>query len=216
MTVKIEIYDAVRDIIAQRGFTPEMQTKISLFLTAAKNANALFLGAVEFRPFLGLEQQFLHTQYFQEMESLLLLTKVTRWSTDPRLYQQALQHTAPLWNEWRVISGPLGIGHLNPVGFYQALALGHAMLSQVRITPIIPVDADTADPYVIALRRIEQDNARMIQTQIALLRSSAGHIPVDDRESLIEQKQESVRQTFLKFLGWLTADQPATANPQSV
>ena len=201
--MKIEIYDAVRDVIAQNGFTPEMQTKISLFLTATKNANALFLGAVEFRPFLGLEQQFLHTQYFQEMESLLLLTKVTRWSSDPRLYTEALNYTAPLWAEWRAISGPFGIGHLNPLGFYQALALGHAMLSQVRLTPIIPVDADKADPYVIALRRIEQDNARMIQTQISLLRTSAPQVPREDCESLIDEKQEAVRQTFLKFLGWL-------------
>ncbi len=208
--MKVEIYDAVRDIIAQKGFTSELQTKISLFLTASKNANALFLGAVEFRPFLALEQQFLHTQYFQEMESLLLLTKVTRWSSDPRIYSEALNYTAPLWAEWRAISGPFGVGHLNPLGFYQALALGHAMLSQVRLTPIIPVDADNADPYVIALRRIDQDNARMIQTQIALLRSSAPHVPAEERETLIEDKQESVRKTFLKFLGWLTENPAKT------
>lgn len=201
--MKIETYDAVRDIIAQKGFTPDMQTKISLLLTAAKNANALFLGAVEFRPFLGLEQQFLHTQYFQEMESLLLLTKVTRWSSDPRIYTDALKYTGPIWAEWRGISGPFGIGHLNPLGFYQGLALGHAMLSQFRLTPIIPVDADQADPYVLALRSIEQDNARMIQTQIALLRSASPEMTPDERETLIEEKQESVRQTFLSFLTWL-------------
>ena len=209
--MKVETYDAVRDVIAQKGFTSEMQTKISLLLTAAKNANALFLGAVEFRPFLGLEQQFLHTQYFQEMESLLLITKVTRWSSDPRLYTDALNFTAPIWAEWRAISGPFGIGHLNPLNFYQGLALGHAMLSQIRLTPIIPSDADPADPYVIALRRVEQDNARMIQTQIALLRTISPDISPDEREALIEAKQEIVRQTFLKFLNWLVED-PSTPN----
>lgn len=206
--MKIETYDAVRDVIAQNGFTSDMQTKISLLLTAAKNANALFLGAVEFRPFLGLEQQFMHTQYFQEMESLLLLTKVTRWSSDPRIYTDALKYSAPIWAEWRAISGPFGVGHLNPLGFYQGLALGHAMLSQLRLTPIIPADAAQADPYVIALRRIEQDNARMMQTQIALLRNTSPDISPDEREALIEEKQEIVRQTFLKFLNWLAESAP--------
>lgn len=201
--MEIEDYDAARDTIAQTGFTPELQTKISLLLTAAKNANALFLGAVEFRPFVGLEQQFLHTQYFQEMESVLLLAKVTRWVSDPRVYREAMTYTAPIVKAWQDISGPFGLGHLNPHGFYQGLALGHALLSQIRITPIIPSEAHEADPYVAALRHIEQDNARMLQTQIMLLRSAAPSMPSEEREAIIEHMQESVCQTFAKYLNWL-------------
>jgi len=199
----IEDFDAARDAIAKTGFTPVVQTKISMLLSAAKNVNALFLGAVEFRPFVGLEQQFLHTQYFQEMESVLLLAKVTRWVSDPRVYREALEFTAPIWKEWQHITGPFCIGHLNPLGFYQGLALGHAMLSQLRITPVIPNTVDEADPYVIALRHIEQDNARMLQTQTMLLRCASPDIPADQREALIEEKQEFVCQTFAAFLGWL-------------
>lgn len=199
----IEIYDAARDAIEQTGFTPIVQTKISMLLTAAKNVNALFLGAVEFRPFVGLEQQFLHTQYFQEMESVLLLAKVTRWVSDPRVYREAMQYTSPIWKEWQDITGPFCLGHLNPHGFYQGLALGHAMLSQIRVTPIVPSNVDEADPYVMALRRIEQDNARMLQTQIMLLRCAASDMAAEQRETIIEEKQEAVRKTFVNFLNWL-------------
>lgn len=204
--MEIENYDAVRDHIAQTGFTSALQTKISLFLTNAKYANALFLGAVEFRPFVGLEQQFLHTQYFQEMESALLLGKVTRWVSDPLIYQEGLACTAGIWHEWQEIAGPFGLGHLNPQGFYEGLALGHALLSQLRITPIIPGNIEGANPYATALRRIEQDNARMLQTQILLLRAAAPSMLTDERELLVESKQESVRLTFVKFLNWLCPD----------
>ncbi len=207
--MELQLFDAVRDRLQQTGFTPTVQTKISLFITAAKNANALFLSAVELRPFIGAEHQLLHSQYFQEMESILLLAKVTRWVTDPRVYTESITIAAPLWNEWRLKLGFFGLTALDPRAFYQGLALGHALLSQLKMSPIIPGDADPADPYVTALRRIEQDNARMIQTQINLLRTVAPALPVEEREELIEERQEIIKQTFINFLQWLLKEGPA-------
>ncbi|MGE5385722.1 MAG: hypothetical protein ACM3SV_07530 [Betaproteobacteria bacterium] len=207
--MELELFDEVRDRLQQTGFTPTMQTKISLFITAAKNANALFLSAVELRPFIGAEHQLLHSQYFQEMESILLLAKVTRWVSDPRVYTESVTIAAPLWNEWRLKLGFFGLSALDPRAFYQGLALGHALLSQLKMSPIIPGDADPADPYVTALRRIEADNARMIQTQINLLRTVAPALPSEEREALIEEKQETIKHTFINFLQWLLKDAPA-------
>ena len=200
----LEFYDPVRKLIEETGFTPELQSKISLFLSTAKNANALFLGTVEFRPFIGIEQQLLHTQYFQELESVMLLSKVTHWANDPRIFTEAVNIAAPIISEWRSIAGFFGMGYLEPEGYYRGLALGHALLSQLRLSPIIPLNANPADPYIAALRRIEQDDARIIQTQITLLRSGAPDLSPDTCESLIEAEQDTIRACFLKFLQWLT------------
>lgn len=199
----LELYDIARDALRKTGITPEAQTKISLLIMTAKNINALFLGAVEFMPFAGPEQQLLHAQYFQEMESILLLSKVTRWTTDPQIYMESMPILAPIWNEWRSRCGLSGISALDPRGFYQGLALGHALLSKIRMVPVIPPDIGVADPYAMALHRIEQDNGRMIQSQIALLRTTAPAMAEDERDSLIEEKQELVNAAFDKFLEWL-------------
>ncbi len=199
----LELYDVARDALRKTGMTPSAQSKISLMIMTAKNVNALFLGAVEFMPFVGTEQQLLHAQYFQEMESILLLSKVTRWTTDPRIYMESMPILAPIWNEWRSRCGLSGISALDPKGFYQGLALGHALLSRIRVVPVIPPDIDATDPYAVALRRIEQDNGRMIQSQIVLLRSTAAAMPEDERDTLIEEKQDLVNEVFSNFLQWL-------------
>jgi len=202
--MELENYDAARAAIARNGFTPEIQTKISLFLTAAKNAHALFLGAFELRPFVGVEQQLLHTQYFHEMEAVLLLSKVTRWTTDPSIYTEAITLTAPIWKDWPVVSGFFGMPNLDPEGYYRGLALGHGLLSQLRLAPVIPSDANEADHFVIAMRRIELDNARMQQTQMNLLRTASTELPFERREAMIEEKQAEIQVAFARFLDWLS------------
>lgn len=199
----LELFDTARDALRQTGLTPAAQSKISLMMMTAKNVNVLFLGAVEFMPFVGPEQQLLHAQYFQEMESILLLSKVTRWVADPRIYMEAVPIMAPIWNEWRLRYGMPGIRAIDPKGFYQGLALGHALLSKIRIVPVLPPETDAADPYAMALRRIEQDNGRMIQSQITLLRTTAPSLPEEERDVLIEEKQELVSGVFNQFLQWL-------------
>jgi len=199
----LELFDKARDALRQTGMTPVAQSKISLMMMTAKNVNALFLGAVEFMPFVGPEQQLLHAQYFHEMESILLLSKVTRWAPDPRIYMEAIPIMAPIWNEWRLRHGMPGISAIDPKGFYQGLALGHALLSKIRIVPVIPPEIDLADPYAMALRRIEQDNGRMIQSQITLLRTMAPVLPEEERDLLIEEKQDLVSDVFSRFLEWL-------------
>jgi hypothetical protein len=86
---------------------------------------------------------------------------------------------------------------------YAALALGHALLGRVRLTPAIPENVDDLDPFVTALRRIEQENGRMIQTQIRLLKDAAIPLDVSERECIVAEQQSAVDSVFLKFLDWL-------------
>ena len=194
-------YDAARSAIQKTGFTPVVQTKISLFWGAAKNANAAFLWAVQLYPLAPLAQQWIHSQYFHELESSLLLGRVTRWAAEPKLYTELMGIAAPLVGIGAV--QPFLLPLVTPSTIYRGLASGHALLSQVRLTPVIPANTDEIDPYVAALRRIEQDDARMLQTQIALLRVSSPELPTEEKETVIEEEQERVRGAFLHFLEWL-------------
>ena len=63
------------------------------------------------------------------------------------------------------------------------------------------------DPFVAALRRIEQESGRMIQAQIRLLKDGASPLPMAEREQIIEEKQEAVDEAFGRFLQWIS-DQP--------
>jgi hypothetical protein len=206
-TMDLAAYDAARSAIQKTGFTPVVQTKISSFWGAAKNTNAAFLWTVQFSPLAPLAQQWIHSQYFHELEASLLLGRVTRWDAQPRLYAEAMGIAAPLWEGLRAVQ-PFPMLAFTSRAYYQGLALGHALFSQVRLTPAIPANASETDPYVAALRRIEQDDARMLQTQIALLRVSCPELPPEEKEIVIEEEQERVRGAFLHFLQWLS---PANA-----
>ena len=81
-----------------------------------------------------------------------------------------------------------------------ALAFGHALLARVRLAPVMPAAVDELDPFVVALRRIEQENGRMIQAQIRLLKDGASPLPVEERTRLIEDEQSVVDGAFGRFL----------------
>ncbi|CAN5271795.1 hypothetical protein BH11PSE11_BH11PSE11_28350 [soil metagenome] len=201
--MNIQNFDAARDAIEACGFTPRLQTKISLFLTAAKNANAAFLGAIQLKAFGNVADQYVHRQHFQEMEAVVLLAKVTQWAPDPMLFFEANRFTTPIWAGWQSFAGKQITPEEHTRNMYRGLALGHALLAQIRLTPIIPGNCDEMAPYVVALRQIEQDNANKIQTQIQLLRAVSGSLPKEEAEAIVEEKQAMVSEVFTEFLLWL-------------
>ena len=196
-----ERFDLARDAINARGFDPDIQTKISLFVGATKNMNGALLAAGELQPAPGAAYPFMHGQYSRELEFSTLLARVTRWSGNPQVYLQAAAVIAPLWKEWYGIQGPLS--SLDPRSGYRGLAFGHALLARVRLAPVIPVKADELDPFVVAIRRIEQENGRMIQAQIRLLKEMPVSMSLDERERVVEEEQAIVDEAFTRFLDWL-------------
>ena len=205
MSLKPEHYDNARAAIAARGFGADIQTRISLFLVAAKSVNAAMLGAVELQPKITIAYPSVHGQYCREAEFAALLARVTRWSSNWATYAEGARLTAPLWTQWWQIQWPAGPA-LDPRAAYSALALGHALLARVRTAPLIPERADELDPFVAALRRIEQDSGRMIQAQIRLLKDGASPVPLDERAKILEDKQQAVDDAFRGFLEWLARD----------
>lgn len=198
------LYDQARDRIAANGFTPEIQTKISLLLCAAKNGNALFHSGVQWVPNFGVVQQFILSQYSREIEAVTLLGRTTHWSQNPMLATEGARIIAPLTLAWGQVMAPPG-PMFNPQAAYRGITLGHAQLARIRLLPVIPEKIDPLDPYVVALQRIEQENGRMLQTQIRLLKNIGTELPLEEREALIEQDQLLVDGVFSEFLAWLAA-----------
>jgi hypothetical protein len=201
-----DLFDAARRRLERSGFDPDAQTKIALFLNAAKTSNATFLGAAQLLPVGDLVMQFLQAQQFRELEFVALLSRVTRWSLDPLVYAASGVIVAPLWSHWW--GGTQGATAATPAGaeqVYAGLAFGHALLAHVRLTPVIPAGGDPLDPFAVALQRIEQENGRMLQTQIRLLKEACTELQVERREAVVEEKSQLVEAAFARFLAWLAA-----------
>lgn len=202
-----ELFDAARSRLATAGFDAEMQTRISVFLGAAKNINAALMGEAALLPITGVSQAFVHSQLFREVEAASLLARVTRWSLLWPVYAEAARLSAPLWAELarcRGLAGPT----IDQRAAFNGLALGHALLARVRVTPIIPQHIDELDPYVVALRRIEADSGRLIQLQVRLLQHAAQSRVVDDAEAIVEHEQQVVDDAYGAFLASLAACPP--------
>lgn len=196
------LYDAVRERLAATGFSADNQTRLSLLLMAAKQGNASFHAGSAWLPMQHPAQQFLLSQSFRETEALTVLQKVTQWSTDPACYVEATRLLAPLQTAWAslLFSGAaLGTGP----AYFKGIALGHATLSRIRLTPLLPDGLDPLDSYGVALLRIEQENSRLLQTQIRLLKHLAQDMPLDERETLIDAAQTQVDTVFTNYLNWL-------------
>lgn len=196
------LYDQARDHIAASGLSPTLQTKISLVVSAAKNGNLMFNASLQWMPQLGVAQQFIISQSSREMEAITLLTSATHWDTNPALTIEAARISGPLMMAWSQIMMPPGPA-FNPQAAYRGIALGHAQLARLRLTPVIPDNGNPLDPFIIALHRIEQENGRMLQTQIRLLKNIGTDIPLGEREALVEKEQELVDGVASAFLTWL-------------
>lgn len=203
--MELEIYDAARARIAQGGLSGRTQTKLALFLSATKNINATFLGASICQPSATLAQHFLYLQYCEELQATGLLARVTRWVPEPTLYADAASLVTPIF--CRLAGSPLLPAYDGGHGVLTGLALGHALLSVVRVTPILPSGIDELEPFVVALRYIERNNARLLQTQIRLLKLVALELSLAEREAIIEDNANLVADVFGDFLFWMGQDE---------
>lgn len=212
----LEQYDRIRDRIALAGLTPEIETRIALFVCASKAVNLPFLalaGAALPPAFAwpglggglggggasgagGIVWQHLNSQLFRESEAVALLCRTTRWSPDPSVYLAGAQLVAPLSAE----AARTGFAGLPREGLgIEALAFGYALLATVRLTPILPAGV-AGEAFAVALTRIEQENGRLLQTQIRLLKDGYAEIPLPEREAIIAAKIALVGGVFDRFL----------------
>lgn len=192
----LERYDRIRARIAAEGLTPATQTRIALYLGAVKAAGLPFLFGATMLPAATPQWQAMNEQLFRESEALALLARITNWAFDPWICAQITSVIAPLQAETlrASISG-------DPTGL-DSLALGHARLATVRLAAILP-EEHMPEPFAMALLRIEQENGRLLQTQIRLLKDGLEQVPQDRREEAIAAATRLTREVHRHFLDTL-------------
>jgi len=213
MSDTAKLYDAARAALARSGLDADAQTRIALFVGAAKTINAALLAPHVLAPSTTVAYPFIHGQWFREIESASLLARVTRWSLNPLVYAEGAALVAPIWREWSRIQAS-GAAFGDPAAAYAALALGHALLARVRLAPVLPADVGELDPFVVAIRRIEQEGGRMIQAQIRLLKDGNA-AELAGREQIVEDEQTIVDEAFARFLQWLAGDRDEATTAQA-
>lgn len=187
-----------------KEFSPEAQTRICLFLQGVKSINATILARVEFQPMEWVPYKFMHGQCFKEVELATLLGKSTKWSDNPMVFLAATQFNLSLWQETgaaRFMGGFIKVDR----NFYEYLALSHAFLSVIRFLPLLSVQTSLDTPFMSALKEIEEENGRQIQTQIRLLKDMAIDLPQEEKEQIIEAQRQIVERLFLRLLAEVIA-----------
>jgi hypothetical protein len=197
--MSLEAFNRARAAIARRGFDADTQSRITLFVNAAKSVNATFLATLDLVPGMSVAQEFVHSQYFREVELASLLGRATQWTPNPLVYLEGQALATPLWAALWSIQAPPGPLQ-DEQARYRGLALGHALLARVRLTPVIPADADELTPYVVALRRLDQESGRQIQTQIRLLQDAPVALEPAAREAIVQEEQARVDTAFARLL----------------
>jgi len=198
-----EARDKAALYLKEHGLCDIEQTKITLFVQGTKIANSLIFPRIELQQIDWQPYKFFIYQMYKNMESSYLLAKATKWTWNHLVYWRFQQIAASFWDQadiGRYIASNWTLDETK-VRLYEFLAFSHALLSQIRISPLV-VDLPV-DDYLALINEIEEDNGRQIQLQVRLLKDMEVPLTLDQKEdiSLTERiKVGAVYQKFLKFL----------------
>ena len=144
---------------------PRQQTLVAAFLTSAHGALARQLAFALPMKFESGWQTELNAQFYREAEIISLLMRATTWVPDIALASMA--------GRWEAAWFPKPIEGISD----QSLALvadlatrAHAIHAGIRPAALVPMEANSNDPFVIALRRVEFESSRLLQAQIVFLK----------------------------------------------
>jgi len=187
------------DYFATHALGADAQTRISLFLTTLKQANAMILMKNEFQPMDWRPFALLHRQYHKEIEMTTLLHKFTQWSANPFLYAEAAQASVAFWSRLNINQYLINF-LTQDKNFFEYLAVSHAFMSEVRFVPLFPADQSLDDRFYAALYAIENENGRQIQTQIRFLKEMDLPLTREEKEQIVNTKRQIVGDLFCDLL----------------
>jgi hypothetical protein len=144
---------------------PGQQTRVATFLISAHGALARQFAFTLPMKLESAWQTELNAQLYRETEIISLLLRATSWVPDHTLgYMAASWETA-----W--FPAPIeGIPDRTLAVAAGLAALAHAVHAGIRPAALLPAEANANDPFVMALRRIEFENGRLLQAQILFLK----------------------------------------------
>jgi hypothetical protein len=123
------------------------------------------------------------------------MMRATSWVADFKL--------APLCLSWEVAWLPKpveGVTDWSQSLLIDLAALAHAIHAAIRPAALLPVEANAQDPFVLALRRIEFENSRLIQAQIVFLKGSEFVAIRGSVNTAVERRHQQVRDLWEAML----------------
>jgi hypothetical protein len=187
---------------AEGRVAPAKQTRLASFLITAHQANAQLLQGVELIPFETAWHGVFHSQLWREIELVQLLLRVTRWVPDLALAAEAATWQSFWWRQ-QIEIGATAMRDGAERSAVAATALGHALHSIVRLTPLLPQGAAQDDPFNAALVGADLEAGRMIQAQIRFLKELPFGLDRTEIERLVAEKRDAVSDLWQGFVATL-------------
>jgi hypothetical protein len=186
----------------KNGRIPALQqTRVSAFLMSAHGALAGQLGVALPGSLHHGWQVEMHSQYCREMEILSLLGRATSWVPDPALGLM-------IW-QWQLAWVPRqisGVADRMQGTLIDIAAFGHALHAVIRPAALLPEGYPDADPFALAMRRIEFESGRLMQAQILFLKGPQ-LVPVRDAvASAVERRHAQIRELWQNMLHSIEVD----------
>ena len=183
---------------------PRQQTRVAAFLISAHGALARQLAFILPGQMKAGWQTELNAQLYREAEIVSLMLRATSWIIDPEL--------VILLASWEAawLPKPLtGRSDQTQALTIDIAALGHAVHAAIRPAALLPNEVLAEDPFVMALRRIEFENGRIMQAQISFLKGQ-DLLPYRDMvNSAVEQRHQQVRALWDTMLRGIGVERPA-------
>ncbi len=180
---------------------PAQQTRVAAFLLSAHCAQARQLAAALPAHLHHPWQLELHSQFCRQMEIISLLARSTSWVPDPSLWYRVWQ--------WEMAWLPRPARMTSDV--YHSLlvdlaAFGHALHAGIRPATLLPEGVAPADPFVLAMRRIEFESGRLLQAQILFLKGPELLSVRGEVAEAVERRHDQVREHWITMLHSLNVE----------
>jgi hypothetical protein len=184
---------------------PRQQARVAAFLISAHGALARQLAFALPQQMKTGWQTELNAQFYRESEIVSLLLRATSWTVDLEL-----PTLAACW-EMAWLPRPVsGLSDRALASTIDIAALGHAVHGAIRPAALLPDKALAEDPFVMALRRIEFESARMIQAQILFLKGQ-DLLPYRDAvNAAVEERHRQVRDLWAAMLKGIGVERGAS------
>jgi hypothetical protein len=180
---------------------PRQQTRVAAFLMSCHGALARQIAIVLGWQSNAAWQAELNTQLYRESEFVSLLLRAASWTPDPELML-----LFPLWEAAWLPRPVDGIPERVRALTIDMAALGHALHGAIRPAALLPDGASLPDPFALALRRIEFESNRLIQTQVLFLKS-ADLLPFRSAvNAAVESRHAQVRKLWDDMLSGIGVD----------
>jgi len=174
---------------------PRHQTRAAAFLISAHGALARQFAFALPMKLESAWQTELNAQFHRESEIVSLLLRATSWVPD-----LALGYMAAYWETAWFPAPIAGITDRSLAVAVGLATLAHTVHACIRPAALLPAEANVNDPFVMALRRIEFENGRLLQAEILFLKGPE-LVPFRDTVSqALERRHADIRKLWTEAL----------------